>query len=448
MPPNKTLIEILDDLVPAELHAAAWKRCSGAGWYYGHGSNPGDGSAFWKMDLESDPAFDAIWEHARARCEELAGCALRVRRRYANGHTYGLGGRPHQDDGEFTLLYYPNPEWKDGWDGETVFYNGDGEITCAVRPRPNRGVFFDAGTPHAGRAPSRACPALRVTVAYKLERVSSAAPVPTPVPRQTAPGIKIEEVSADGSAHVYSVHIPAALVDQAVEEKLAKLSKSVSLPGFRPGNIPMAVLQKRYGSQSRADVLNRLASESIDRALPKGSVASALEMKRGAESGDVELHLTAIRLADLPDIDFSQLMLERLTAEEAAVQEAGFTSEQASAYFRGYLKAQVLDRLDSTYSFTLLPMLVDREFDQIWKAAQAQAEIPADTRAQASIEFRAIAERRLRLGWVVAEMARRSQIHAADGAELEDKVIDHLVSQAQVQDRAVSAQELRDLLQG
>jgi FKBP-type peptidyl-prolyl cis-trans isomerase (trigger factor) len=93
-------------------------------------------------------------------------------------------------------------------------------------------------------------------------------------------------------------------------------------------------------------------------------------------------------------------------------------------------------------------MLVDREFDQIWKAAQAQAEIPADTRAQASIEFRAIAERRLRLGWVVAEMARRSQIHAADGAELEDKVIDHLVSQAQVQDRAVSAQELRDLLQG
>src|SRR5271167_2562115 len=107
-PANDPMVEILDDLVPADLHAAAWARCAGSGWYYGHGSNPGDGSTFWKMDLESDPAFEAIWEHARPRCEAVAGTSLRVRRQYANGHTYGLGGRPHKDDGEFTLLYYPN----------------------------------------------------------------------------------------------------------------------------------------------------------------------------------------------------------------------------------------------------------------------------------------------------------------------------------------------------
>ena len=424
MPPTpETLIEILDDLVPAALHAAAWKRCSGAGWYYGHGSNAGDGSAFWKMDLEADPAFDAIWEHVRPRCEELAGTSLRVRRQYANGHTYGLGGKAHKDDGEFTLLYYPNPEWKEGWDGETVFYNRSGEIASAVRLRPNRCVFFDAGTPHAGRAPSRACSALRVTVAYKLERVS-----------------------ADGAAHVYAVKIPTALVDQLVGEKLARLSKSVSLPGFRPGNVPAAVLQKRYGAQARADVLNRLGMEAMDRALPKGSVASALELKRGAESGDVEIHLTAIRMADLPDIDFSQVELERLTADEATMRRAGITSEQVAAYFRGYLKAQVLDRLDAEYRFPVLPALVDREFTEIWKAAQAQAEIPADAKAQASAEFRAIAERRFRLGWVVAEMARRNAIHAAQGDDLEEQVIDHFIAQARVEERVASEEELRDTL--
>ncbi|MGA3189647.1 MAG: trigger factor [Bryobacteraceae bacterium] len=441
MPPTpETLIEILDDLVPAALHAAAWKRCSGAGWYYGHGSNAGDGSAFWKMDLEADPAFDAIWEHVRPRCEELAGTSLRVRRQYANGHTYGLGGKAHKDDGEFTLLYYPNPEWKEGWDGETVFYNRSGEIASAVRLRPNRCVFFDAGTPHAGRAPSRACSALRVTVAYKLERVSSSASAPTPVENS------VGEISADGAAHVYAVKIPTALVDQLVGEKLARLSKSVSLPGFRPGNVPAAVLQKRYGAQARADVLNRLGMEAMDRALPKGSVASALELKRGAESGDVEIHLTAIRMADLPNIDFSQVALERLTADEAAMQRAGITSEQAAAYFRGYLKAQVLDRLDAEYRFPVLPALVDREFTEIWKAAQAQAEIPADAKAQASAEFRAIAERRFRLGWVVAEMARRNAIHAAQGDDLEEQVIDHFIAQARVEERVVSEEELRDTL--
>jgi FKBP-type peptidyl-prolyl cis-trans isomerase (trigger factor) len=94
----------------------------------------------------------------------------------------------------------------------------------------------------------------------------------------------------------------------------------------------------------------------------------------------------------------------------------------------------------------VLSLLIDREFSQIWKAAQSQAEIPADVKPQVKTELRAIAERRLRLGWVVAELARRNAIQAAQGAELEDKVIDHFVAQARVQERPVTAQELRDML--
>ncbi len=459
MPPNpeverRPLLEILDGVVPAQLHAAAWARCAGAGWYYGHGSNTGDGSAFWKMDLESDPDFNAIWEHARPRCEELAGTSLRVRRQYANGHTYGLGGRPHQDDGEFTLLYYPNPEWKDGWDGETVFYDRSGEILRAVRPRPNRCVFFDAGTLHAGRAPSRACPALRVTVAYKLERGSSSpskkqSTEPVVASKQAVPSgkVEIEKISAEAGTHLYSIRIPATLVDQAVEGKLAKLSTTVSLPGFRPGNIPAKVLHDRYGAQARADILNRLVAEALERGLPKGTVASAVELKRGAESGDVEVHVAAIHLPDLPGIDFTEISLERLTADQTTLESAGVTPGDAAVLFRGYLKAQVLDSLNAAYRFTVLPALIEPEFSQIWKAAQSQTEIPADVKAQTSIELRAIAERRFRLGWVIAELARRNEIHAAQGAELEDRVIDHIVEQARVQDRMISAQELRDMLQ-
>jgi hypothetical protein len=445
---NASLLEILDDLVPAELHAAAWARCAGAGWHYGHGSNPGDGSAFWRMDLESDPAFDGIWEHMRPRCEALAGAPLRVLRQYANGHTYGLGGRPHKDDGEFTLLYYPNPEWKDDWEGETVFSDPTGEIYFSVRPRPNRCVFFDAGTLHAGRAPSRVCPALRVTVAYKLERMSSAPAAPV-TKRAIDPGDKssVERISVDGSTHVYSFRIPAALIDRGVGERLAKLSHSVSLPGFRPGNVPAAVLQTRYGAQVRADVLNALATEAIDRGLPRDSVASGLELKRGADSGDVEIHVTATHIPTLPALDFSALELEQLRADKAALDFAQVTAEQAAEHFRGYLKAQVLDRLDAAYRFPILPALVDREFSQVWQAAQAQAEIPVDAEAYASIELRAIAERRLRLGSVVAELARRTGIRSASGAELEEKVIDDLITKARVRQRTVAGPELREMME-
>jgi SM-20-related protein len=93
-------------------------------------------------------------------------------RQYANGHTYGLGGQPHTDDarpGTFTLLYYPMPVWLPEWEGETLFYDLQGELIGGVKPAPNRAVLFDSRIPHCGRAPGRACPALRVTVAFKLE---------------------------------------------------------------------------------------------------------------------------------------------------------------------------------------------------------------------------------------------------------------------------------------
>jgi hypothetical protein len=101
------------------------------------------------MELREDAAFPAIWEHIRARSEALAGGPLRVVQLYANGHTYRMGGNLHRDDGRegtFTLLYYPNPEWQDDWDGQTIFYDAAEEIALSVRLRPNRAIFFDART--------------------------------------------------------------------------------------------------------------------------------------------------------------------------------------------------------------------------------------------------------------------------------------------------------------
>ena len=125
-PGGEPLIEVLDDLVPADLRASAWAKSTGNVWRFGHGSVDHGGSRFWKWDLDGDRIFDAIWEHARPHCENLAGSPLRVIRQYANGHTYGLGGDPHADDsrpGTFTFLYYPNPEWQEGGEGETVFFD-------------------------------------------------------------------------------------------------------------------------------------------------------------------------------------------------------------------------------------------------------------------------------------------------------------------------------------
>jgi SM-20-related protein len=456
------LIEVIEDLAPAPLHAAAWTTCSGKGWYFGHGSNTGGWSRFWKMDLDGEAAFNAIWEHVRPRCERLAGAPLRVIRQYANGHTYGLGGEPHRDDqrpGTFTLLYYPNPEWKDGWDGETIFYDQSGEIALSVRLRPNRAVFFDSRILHNGRAPSRMCTAVRVSVAYKLETVDGSIrprpqaaatnPVahtqqPGNLPLETAQAMTVEEIERDGARRVYRAHVAEAEIQQAVDLRLAELAESVRLPGFRPGKIPRAVLEARYGAEARAAILKRLAADASKRALPAGSVASACELLAGAESGDMEISIAATYLPDLPDIDFSEVTIERMTIAEAD------PSPEAVAFLRESLKSQVLDRLDRAYSVPLFPWLIEREFCAIWKLAEAQGGVPGapEERTQIETRFRKIAERRLRLGVVIAEMARRFGIQGAYGVEIEDQVIDRLVSQARVVERPVALEELRGMMAG
>jgi SM-20-related protein len=425
------VLEVLDNAAPADLHAAAWTVCTGKQWYFGHGSTAGDWSRFWKLDLDADPTFVALWEHLRPRCEALAGGPLRVIRQYANGHTYGLGGQPHTDDeraGCFTLVYYPNPEWKDGWDGETVFHDRAGEIFFAVRPRPNRALFFDSRIPHAGRAPSRICPALRVTVAFKLELTDTSIPPGT--------SAQVTEISRDGAQRVYNIRVPSNLVEHAVRAHLENLAETVRLPGFRAGKVPWEVIEQRYGAQARLEVLNRLTAEAIDRLLPKGSVSSTVELKGGAAVGDLEAHVMATHLPDLPAIDFSQITLTRLTGPEAV-----------EGQLRNHLKAQVLDRLASAYRFPLLQVQVERELSVIRKAAQSQVEMPAEPQAQADIikGFRTIAERRLRLGMVIAEMARRHQLRSKVGPELEDMVIDYFVKQARIEERPATTEELREL---
>lgn len=151
-----------------------WNALQAPRWYFGNQSVDVQAAVpFWKMDLAGEAAVTRLWQHAQKHCEEKAGMPLKVVRQYANGHTFGQGGRPHVDDvreGTYTFLYYPMPEWRAEWEGETVWVDPKGEVLASVLPQPNRAVFFDSRIPHYGRAPGRSFTGLRVTLAYKLEK--------------------------------------------------------------------------------------------------------------------------------------------------------------------------------------------------------------------------------------------------------------------------------------
>ena len=51
--------------------------------------------------------------------------------------------------------------------------------------------------------------------------------------------------------------VPVAAVEKEVQTRLAKLARSVKMPGFRPGKVPMKMVAATYGAQVQAEVLER-----------------------------------------------------------------------------------------------------------------------------------------------------------------------------------------------
>ena len=63
-------------------------------------------------------------------------------------------------------LYYVNLDWRDGWHGETLFYNPDNlkEIAYTSLYIPGRIILFDGSIPHAIRPQSVKAPKFRFTL--------------------------------------------------------------------------------------------------------------------------------------------------------------------------------------------------------------------------------------------------------------------------------------------
>lgn len=62
---------------------------------------------------------------------------------------------------------------------------------------------------------------------------------------------------------VLKVQISAEDYSQKVKSTLEKYRKTAKIPGFRPGHVPLALIQKQYGKSVLADELNKLVNDAL-----------------------------------------------------------------------------------------------------------------------------------------------------------------------------------------
>jgi len=116
------------------------------------------------------------------------------------------------------------------------------------------------------------------------------------------------------------------------------------------------------------------------------------------------------------DDDFAKsLGLESLAKLRDAVKDS--ISREHAGMSRQKLKRALLDELDKLHKFEPPPTLVEEEFGRVWKSVLSELETERKTFAdegtteeKAKAEYRAIAERRVRLGLVLAEIGEKNNI--------------------------------------
>jgi trigger factor len=175
--------------------------------------------------------------------------------------------------------------------------------------------------------------------------------------------------------------------------------------------------------------------------------------------------------------------MESLDKLKDAVKDSiGRSYAQAS---RQKMKRKLLDALDAKYGFDLPPTLIDQEFNAIWnnvtaemKAASKSFEDEGTSEEAARADYLKIAQRRVRLGLVLAEVGEQAKVQVTDdevaqglvqrarqfpGQEkavwdyykknpqalaevrapiFEEKVVDHLLTQVKLVEKTVTAEAL------
>ncbi len=142
--------------------------------------------------------------------------------------------------------------------------------------------------------------------------------------------MEVTETLNDGLKREYAFRLPASELDAKVNEKLEEARKDFQMKGFRKGRAPLPLMKKMFGKS----VLGEAMQETVDAAMrshfeetgdrPAFQPEIQMTNEGWQEGQDVEVSVKYERLPEIPEIDFTQVAIEKPVAEveDAAVEEA------------------------------------------------------------------------------------------------------------------------------
>lgn len=250
------------------------------------------------------------------------------------------------------------------------------------------------------------------------------------------------------------------------EDVAVQIGSGTFIPGFEDQLVGIAAGEQRV----------------VKASFPANYMSETLAGK-DAEFDVTAKSIEAPREVTIDDEFAKSLGMESLDKLKEAVKDR--IKREHDGASRAKLKRALLDALDEKHKFEVSPSLLEQEFENLWKTAQDELKNQGRTFADegttedaAREDYRKIADRRVRLGLVLAEIGEKNNIKVTDeevnrafserlrqfpGQEqriyefyksnpealanlrapiFEEKVVDFILELAKVSEKSVSREEL------
>ncbi len=156
--------------------------------------------------------------------------------------------------------------------------------------------------------------------------------------------MQVNEIKKDKFYREYEVVIPAAAVEQNVNERLQSIGQKVKIPGFRPGRVPIKILKQRYGKSIMGEVLEntvtRASHEVLQQKSDKPVLQPKLEITKYDDGQDLHFKMSYEIMPKLPDIDLTNIKLEKLVYDipESDIEKGVKEIAQANKSYKSKAK--------------------------------------------------------------------------------------------------------------
>jgi trigger factor len=152
-----------------------------------------------------------------------------------------------------------------------------------------------------------------------------------------------------------SMSLPTAEIEKQVDERLKKLARSVRMPGFRPGKVPLKLVAQTYGPQVRSEVLSDAVQKSFSEAVREANLKVA-GYPKFENTKDLEFSATFEIYPEVKVGDLAATTVERPAVEvdDAAVDKTvEILRKQRTRFEPVQRAAQDADRITVDFAGTI-----------------------------------------------------------------------------------------------